>query len=97
MSIGVILLLVVPLAAILSIELSVIGSSRVSDVRAANQLGGLMFIPFMVICLASEIGVIPLNIENILIISVALAFADVALFYFSRATFRREEILTKWK
>jgi len=30
-------------------------------------------------------------------ISGALAVADVALFYLSKATFQREEILTKWK
>ncbi|MGA2680345.1 MAG: ABC transporter permease subunit [Candidatus Bathyarchaeia archaeon] len=95
-SIAVIFLLV-PIAAVLSIELSIIASSRVSDVRSANSVGGIMFIPFMVIYLAGEIGVITLNPENLLIISVAILFVDLALFYFSIATFRREEILTKWK
>jgi ABC-2 type transport system permease protein len=95
--IGIILLLVIPLAEILSIESSVIASSRASDVRAANQLGGLMFIPFMIIYLASEIGLITLDNTTLLIISGALLLADAALFYFSTATFRREEILTKWK
>ncbi len=95
-SVGVIFLLV-PIAAVLSIELSVIVSARVSDVRSANSIGGLMFIPFMVIYLAGEIGVITLNTDNLLIISAALLIVDIALFYFSIATFRREEILTKWK
>jgi ABC-type Na+ efflux pump permease subunit len=95
-SIGVIFLLI-PIAAILSIELSVIVSSRVSDVRSANSIGGLMFVPFMIIYLAGEIGVIALNTDNLLIISGALLIVDLALFYFSVATFRREEILTKWK
>src|SRR5579862_41618 len=44
---GVMLFLLAPFAAIFSIELSVIASSKVSDVRGANQIGGLMFIPFM--------------------------------------------------
>ena len=95
-SIGVIFLLI-PIAAILSIELSVIASSRVSDVRSANSIGGLMFVPFMIIYLAGEIGVIALNTDNLLMISGALLIVDLALFYFSVATFRREEILTKWK
>jgi ABC-2 type transport system permease protein len=56
-----------------------------------------MFIPFMVIYLAGEIGVITLNTDNLLIISGAILIVDLALFYFSVATFRREEILTKWK
>jgi ABC-2 type transport system permease protein len=96
-NIGVELLLVAPMAAVLSIELTVIASSRMSDVRAVNQLGGLMFIPFMAIYVSSEIGIIALNIANLLIISAVLAVTDVALFWFSTATFRREEILTKWK
>jgi ABC-2 type transport system permease protein len=95
--IAIILFLVIPLTEILSIESSVIASSRASDVRAANQLGGLMFIPFMIIYLASEIGLLTLNNTNLLLISGALVLADVALFFLSTATFRREEILTKWK
>ncbi len=39
-NIGVILLILAPLAAILSIELNVIVSSKVSEVRSATQLGG---------------------------------------------------------
>jgi ABC-2 type transport system permease protein len=97
LSIGIVLLVLAPLAAILSIEISVLASSRVSDVRAANSIGGLMFIPFMIIYLASEIGVIYLNNSNLLIISGAFLVVDVALSYFSVATFHREEILTKWK
>jgi hypothetical protein len=32
-----------------------------------------------------------------LAVSAALIIADIALFYLSKATFRREEILTKWE
>jgi ABC-2 type transport system permease protein len=95
--IGIILLLVIPLAEILSIELSVIVSSKASDVRAANQLSVLMFIPFMIIYVGSEIGIIALTSVNLLIIAGALLVFDLALFFLSTATFRREEILTKWK
>ncbi len=96
-SIGIVLLLVIPLAEILSIELSVIASSSASDVRAANQISGLMFIPFMVIYVASEIGILTLTDINLLIIAGSLLVIDIGLFYISTATFRREEILTKWK
>lgn len=95
--IGVILLLLAPLAAVLSVELSVIAPARVSDVRAASQLGGLMFLPFMGLYLASEIGLISLDTNTLLIISAILAAVDLVLFRVSTATFRREEILTKWK
>jgi ABC-2 type transport system permease protein len=97
LSIAIILFLVIPFAEVLSIELSVIASSKVNDIRSANQLGGLMFLPFMIIYVASEIGLIVLNDTNLLIIAGALALVDAALFFFSTATFHREEILTKWK
>ena len=95
--IGVILLLPAPLAALLSVELNVIASERVSDVRAASQLGSLMFLPFLGIYLAGEIGLISLGTDNLLIISALLAALDLVLFRISTATFRREEVLTKWK
>ncbi len=96
---GIVILLfvVIPLAEIMSIQVSVLASSKVNDVRAANQIAGLMFIPFMIIYLAGEIGVITIDSTTILIISAALVLVDVVLFRLSTATFRREEILTKWK
>jgi ABC-2 type transport system permease protein len=94
---GLILLVLAPLAATLSVEMSVIVSSRVSDVRTASQLGSLTILPFMGIYLASEIGLITLDTNNLLIVAVILAAAALVLFRVSTATFRREEILTKWK
>jgi len=96
-SMGIILLLIAPLAAILSVELNVIISARVNDVRAAQQLGLLMVLPFGGIYVAGEIGLISLDTNNLLIISAVLLAVDLILFYISTATFRREEILTRWK
>jgi len=56
-----------------------------------------MFLPFMVIYVAGEIGLVSLNTNNLLIISAILATVDLVLFRIGTATFRREEILTKWK
>lgn len=94
---GVILLLVTPLASILCVELNVIISAKVNDVRAAQQLGGLVALPFAAIYVSGEIGLISLDTNNLLIISTILVVIDAILFYISAATFRREEILTKWK
>jgi len=94
---GVMLLLLAPLAAIMSIELAVITSSRVSDVRGANQIGSLMFIPFMGVFLAGVEGIFPFTANNLLIFSGIVLIADVALSFLSASTFNREEILTKWK
>jgi ABC-2 type transport system permease protein len=96
-TIGVLLLVLVPIAVVLSVLFSVIVSSRVNDVRSASSFGIFMLFPFLAIYLASEIGIISLDINSLLIISGVLLAVDVALFLVSTATFSREEILTKWK
>jgi ABC-2 type transport system permease protein len=96
-SLEVVLLILAPLAIVFSIQTNVIASSKVNDVRTASQLGGLMFFPFIGVYLASEIGVLILNTTNLLYIGAIIAVADIVLFRISTATFRREEILTKWR
>ncbi len=92
-----ILLVAVPLASILSIQLNVIISSRVNDVRTANQLGILLFIPFIAIYILLTTNTVSLNILNLFLISSVLLIVDVVLFYINKATFNRDKILTKWK
>jgi ABC-2 type transport system permease protein len=87
----------VGIACVFSVELNIIVSSRVNDVRAANQFGGLLLIPFAGLYVLGEISVVPLTANNLLIISAILLLVDAFLFLVSRSTFRREEILTKWK
>jgi len=94
---GVMLLLLAPLAGVLSIEVAVIASSRVSDVRGANQIAGLMFIPFVLIFGAGVEGLFTFNVVNLLIFSVIVSIIDAVLYFLSKSTFNREEILTKWK
>lgn len=94
---GIMLLLLAPLAAVMSIELTVIVSSRVSDVRSATQIGSLMFIPFMAVFAAEVDGAFSFDVDTLLIISATVLIVDVALVILSVSTFRREEMLTKWK
>jgi len=96
-TIALILVVVVPLAILLSVEYNVLISSRVNDVRTATQLGALGIVPLAVIYLASEIQLISLDTTALFYIAIALMVADIILFFLSRATFRREEILTKWR
>ncbi len=96
-SMAFILLLAVPLSSILSIQINVIISSRVNDVRTANQLGLILFIPFIAVYVLLETNVVSLNIINLFVISIILFLADAALFYINKATFNRDAILTKWK
>jgi ABC-2 type transport system permease protein len=93
-----VLYLMVPLAVTMSVEWNVFVSSRASDVRVAQQVGGLLMAPFVGIYVAGEVNLIDLGVtNNLLYICAALAAADVILLVLARAAFRREEILTKWK
>jgi len=94
---AVILLLAVPFASILSVEFSVIVSSRVNDIRAAQQLGSLIVLPMVLIFLLGETGTLSIDPLHLLLISGVLLVGDVALAFVSRETFQREEILTRWK
>ena len=82
----------------MSVEWNVLVSSRVSDVRIAQQVGVLIILPLAGIYLAGEINLISLgDTGNLLIVAAALGIIDLILLYVVRATFMREEILTKWK
>jgi hypothetical protein len=88
----------VPLAALLSVEWNIMISSRVSDIRVAQQFGAFVVIPLAGIYVTGEIGLVNLGVtNNLLYIIAALAVIDVILFILARTTFQREEILTKWK
>ena len=85
-----------PLACIMSVEANVIISSKVNDIRAAQQLGGLVVLPIIGLVLLVINGA-QLSLLIAVLMSVALIVADITLFYLSKETFQREEILTKWK
>lgn len=95
--IAVILLALAPLACLFSIELLTVVSSRVTDVRSAQQYASVVFLPLILLYVAGELGKPPLNTMNLLIISGVFAVIVLALFSASTRTFRREEILTHWK
>jgi ABC-2 type transport system permease protein len=95
---AIVILLLLPLALLMSVQMNVIVSSRVTDIRSGQQLGSLTIIPFLGLYLAGELNLINLgDTSNLVIIAGALVVVGVLLFFVSRATFRREEILTKWK
>ncbi len=87
---------ITPLGCIMSVLVNVIVSSRVTDIRAAQQLGGIVVLPLIFVLLLGGIFSAA-SLWLALIVTVALVVADLALFSLSKATFQREEILTKWK
>ncbi len=96
-NIATLLLVLMPAAIVMSVLFSVIVSSRVNDVRSANSFGVFILFPLLGLYLLSETSIITLDVNTLLIISGVLLAVDVALFLVSTKTFRREEILTKWK
>jgi ABC-2 type transport system permease protein len=89
--------IVIPLACVLSVEANIIISSRINDIRAAQQIGAIIILPLLLITvLPSIIPILPM-VTLALILSGGLAVADIGLFYLSKTIFQREEILTKWK
>jgi len=93
----VVLFVYCPLIALLSVSFCIFVSSKVTDVRAAMQLSSIVIFPIMAFYFLFLSGVISLEWPTLTVFALVLALASVGLFYLSKATFRREEILTKWK
>ena len=91
------ILLVAPLICLASVELNIIISSKLNDVRTAQQMGMVAALPFFGLYIASETGFFVFNDTNLLILACVILLIDIGVFFISRATFQREEILTKWK
>jgi len=92
-----VLFVVIPLSAMVSVGLSVLVSSRVRDARTAQQISSILALPFAGIYITTEVGLIALNVPGMLVLAGILAGLVAILFVLARATFKREEILTRWK
>ncbi|HUN23285.1 MAG TPA: ABC transporter permease subunit [Anaerolineales bacterium] len=86
-----------PLLSLLSVSLSVMVSSRVSDPRVAEQLTGVVVLPVIGFFVSSMLGVLVLKTSLMLGASVFLLVVDVALVWGAISLFQRETILTRWK
>jgi hypothetical protein len=58
---------------------------------------GKGMLPLLVILLLGQTNVLGPDVYEMLTVSGILTVADVALSLVARATFQREEMLTKWK
>ncbi len=85
-----------PLFAIMSVYLSIVVSSRMSDIRAAQQVSAVFVIPIMSVFILELFGYVSLTFEIVLILSIIIAIIDLFLVKASVRVFKREEILTRW-
>ena len=93
----IVMLILVPLLTILAVNTGVIISSRVNDPRAAEQLGALVILPFIVLFIGAFSGFIMLNAATFTITSLLVGAIDLVLVVIGTRLFQREAILTRWK
>ncbi len=86
-----------PLMAILSVNFSVMVSSRVNDPRVAEQLSAVVILPVVGIFFGQVSGLIFINSRLVLGLALVLLVLDVILVYLTVQLFQRETILTRWK
>ena len=88
---------VAPLCALVSLQFAVVVSSRVNDPRTAQQFGVLIILPLTALLVAQFTGSMWLTNSTIVLVGGALLIVWVLLVVFSVAIFDREAILTRWK
>lgn len=86
-----------PLICLLAIFANVIVSSRVSDVRASQQIGSLIVLPIVIFFLVILLGLVNLDVLNMLLFIGVVGAAVVTIIYVAMKVFKREEILIRWK
>ncbi len=86
-----------PLMAVLSVNFSIMVSSRVNDPRVAEQLSAVIIIPLLALFFGQIAGLFVLNSTLILLVCVVLVLLDVFMIYMAVRLFQRENILTRWK
>lgn len=86
-----------PLAALAALQLAVCVSSRVNDVRAAQQVGALVILPMAALLVLQLLGTVRVTVPFILIAAAGLAVVNALLLWIATALFDREAIVTRWK
>ena len=90
------LLLLMPLVALMTVNIDILVSARAGDVRSAQQIAGLTTLPFAAVYVAAEMGSVTLDTAMLYRMSAMVAAVAIGTFVIARRTFDREEILTRW-
>jgi len=94
---AVLLLIVGPAAALVSLQAAIVISSRVNDARTAQQFGVMILIPLSALLVAQFTGTFWLSASALALTGLALFGIWILLTLVSVALFERESILTRWK
>jgi ABC-2 type transport system permease protein len=93
----VLIVLVAPAAALVSLQSAILISSRVNDARTAQQFGVLIIIPLTAILVAQFTGSIWLTAATLAMVGAGLLVFWLLLTLLSVVVFDREAILTRWR
>lgn len=91
------LLVLAPLLTVLAVSAAIIVSSRASDPAAAQQVGGLVVLPLVLLLISTLSGLVQLSGTVFWIAAALVAAVDVVLLRLGVQLFQRESILTRWK
>jgi ABC-2 type transport system permease protein len=94
---AVLIVLVGPGAALVSLQTAIVVSSRVNDARTAQQFGVLIILPLSALLVAQFIGRLWLSASALAMIAAGLFAVWLILIAISAALFDRETILTRWR
>jgi ABC-2 type transport system permease protein len=86
-----------PLIALLGLGAGVVISSRVSDSRSAQQIGGLLILPIIFLIVGQITGLFLLGPSSILIAALILLLLDYIVLRIGVRVFNRERIIVEWK
>lgn len=86
-----------PLMCFLAITANVIISSKMSDVRASQQVGSLVVLPIIVLFITSLMGITSFGASPVVLVAFILVVADIIIFILAKKSFKRENILINWK
>ena len=91
------IIIMVPLLTLLSVNLGILISTRVNDVRVAQQIGGLVVVPIVGLGIAQVTGRVVFDDSAFLQTAIVITLIDVAVFALARVAFQRENILVRWR
>ncbi len=91
------IVVMVPLLTLLSVNLGILISTRVNDVRVAQQIGGLVVVPIVGLGIAQVTGRVILDNGAFAQFTAVLLLIDVAVFFLAKLAFQRENILVRWR
>jgi ABC-2 type transport system permease protein len=86
-----------PVVGLASVVAGVVTSSRVSDPRVAQQIGGVIIVPIIAVTLVQATGTLLVGASGYLILAGVILLISLAGLRLGVRLFEREAILTRWR